>query len=193
MSEAIRIRLRQGTPAERRTRAAVEALLAAHDLDGLVFTAEMEIEEGAIPHSHPVMVMNTAFEGDRRLLLAEFVHEQLHWFEEAHATQRDRAIEATVEHYPSVPVDPPEGAGDETSTRLHLLVCYLEYQALRRLLGPVVARETIERLSRHHYCWVYRTVLEDEALIGGLIDEYDLRPDALTDRNRGVTGRSSRA
>jgi hypothetical protein len=184
MPSPLQIRLRQGTPGEQRTQAAVEALLAAYDLDGLLFTTDVEIDETAFPHSHPVLTLNTAYLNDAQLLLAEFVHEQLHWFEEAHAERRDHAIKLTVDLYPYVPPNPPEGSVTETSTRLHLLVCYWEYQALKCLLGAASARETIERLSRHHYCWVYRTVLRDEARIGQLLQAQDLLPERLR-RGRG--------
>src|SRR5438093_9943212 len=115
MSEPLRVELRNGTPAEERTRAALVRLTSTHALEPWMWTHDVLVEERTRPHSHPVLTLNTQYEQDERLLLAEFVHEQLHWFEETHAEQRDRAVERTVELYPSVPIDPPEGSGDETS------------------------------------------------------------------------------
>jgi hypothetical protein len=51
------------------------------------------------------------------MALAEFVHEQLHWFEETHADARDDAIEETKQLYPVVPIARPDGAGSEVSIR----------------------------------------------------------------------------
>jgi hypothetical protein len=179
MSEPLRIRLRHDSAREQGTAAALERVMTTYDLEGLVITRDVEIDETGRPHSHPDLTLTTQYEHDEHRLLAEFVHEQLHWFEETHGDQRDIAIARTKELYPSVPSDPPEAADDENSTRLHLLVCYLEYQALKCLIGAHAAHETIDALSRHHYRWVYRTVLQDEAAIGRLIDSYFLRPARL--------------
>jgi hypothetical protein len=192
MSSPLTIVLRHDTPAERNTQAAIESLLQAYDFDGLLFTTETAIDEAAFPHSHPVLTLNTVHADNPRRLLAEFVHEQLHWFEEAHAERRDRLIERTFDLYATVPSMPPEGAATETSTRLHLLVCYWEYQALKCLLGTRAAREVIEALARHHYRWVYRMVLHDEARIGRLIEAQDLVPERLRRNHSQAIGLNDR-
>jgi hypothetical protein len=150
-----------------------------YDLTDWLFTTRVDVDENAIPHSHPVLTINTEHEGNEALFLAAFVHEQLHWFEEEHAEIRDRAIDDTVQYFPKVPSDRPEGAGDEESTRLHLLVCYLEYQALKRILGIQTAKQTIIALSEHHYSWVYRTVLKDGPKIRRIIQKHNLLPASL--------------
>ncbi len=58
--------------------------------------------------------------------------------------------------------EPPQGAPDESSTRLHLLVCYLEFQIMLLLVGAEAAREVMKTLGRDHYSWVYSTVLNDD-------------------------------
>jgi hypothetical protein len=189
MNTALEIVLKNGTPAEIGMRAVLSKLCADHDLSGWIFTQTIEVDEAAMPHSHPVLTLNTENEHDELMALASLVHEQLHWFEEEHAANRDRAIEETTLHYPSVPSARPEGAGDEISTRLHLLVCYLEYQALKVLLGEHVARQTILALSRHHYCWVYRIVLTDERRIESILRNHDLLPETL--RRATYDGRNS--
>jgi hypothetical protein len=178
-NDAIDIILKNGTPAEMRMRSMLTNLFARYDLTGWTFTRKIEVDETAMPHSHPVLTLNADSARDEMMALSELVHEQLHWFEEEHAESRNRAIMATTLYYPSVPTSRPEGAGDETSTRLHLLVCYLEYQALKVLVSEEVARELISALSRHHYCWVYRTVLADERRLAEIIREYGLLPEPL--------------
>lgn len=178
MKENVKIGLQNDAPNEQRMKAVLEHLLEWHDLEPWLFTRAVRIDENGMPHSHPVLTLNAEC-FDETTVLAEFVHEQLHWFEEEHADARDRAIEETKLRYPAVPVARPEGAGSEDSTRLHLIVCYLEFQALKLLLGKEKARAQIETLSRHHYCWVYRTVLEDETLLADIVRHHNLYPEPL--------------
>jgi len=44
-----------------------------------IFTKKVIIATGSIPHSHPVLTLNTRDTEERRYL-EMFVHEQLHWF-----------------------------------------------------------------------------------------------------------------
>jgi hypothetical protein len=165
-------------------RSTVCGLFARYDLAGWTFTHRIEIDEEAMPHSHPLLTLNAEWADDERMALAELVHEQLHWFEEEHAEDRDRAITETRRLYATVPTMRPEGAGDAISTRLHLLVCHLEHQALKMLLGEAAALAQIEALSRHHYCWVYRTVLADETRLAEIVRAHGLIPEPLRIRER---------
>jgi hypothetical protein len=113
MGNNLEILLKNGTPAEERMRTALFRILAKYDLTGCIFTNTIEVDEMASPHSHPVLTLNTEYEQNEMMILSEFVHEQLHRFEEAHADSRNRAIEETTLFYRSVPSMRPEGAGDE--------------------------------------------------------------------------------
>jgi hypothetical protein len=179
MSDPIHINLLHDTPAEQQTRRLLESILATYDLRPFLFTSAITIDETARPHSHPVLTLNTEHAGDEVRLLAELIHEQFHWFEEDRPAIRDAVIETTRELYPAVPSDPVEGSGSEYSTRLHLLVCNLEYSALRLLLGNTRAESVIRDLADHHYKWVYRTVLRDSMRITLLMA--DFWPDGLPD------------
>ena len=44
-----------------------------------IFTKKVMIATGSIPHSHPVLTLNTR-DTEERKYLEMFVHEQLHWF-----------------------------------------------------------------------------------------------------------------
>jgi len=61
--------------------------------------------------------------------------------------------------YPQAPIGFPEGANDEYSTYLHLLVNWLEIEAASQFM----ARERAEEIARkkRYYRWIYRTVLSD--------------------------------
>jgi hypothetical protein len=173
------IRVKRSTPAELETRTAIGWLLKKYRLNEYLFTRDVEIDEESRPHSHPVLTLDTRLRENKTLLLSTFVHEQLHWFEEEHAAERDLAIEETKRYYRNVPCSPPEGAANEASTRLHLLVCYLEYRVMQRLVGESVGRQVMRDLARDHYSWIYHTVLEDEGRIDQIVRKYNLIPKGL--------------
>src|SRR5262245_44480515 len=82
-----------------------------------------------------------------------------------------------VQMFPKVPVGAPEGAVDENSSYLHLLVCYLEYRAMRELLGELKSRQLMEFWATDHYTWIYKTVLEKPRAIDTILVKHRLLPD----------------
>jgi hypothetical protein len=168
-AEAIDIRLQSGTPLEERGRDQLRRLLRTYDLHKWLFTRDVLLQSGVIPHSHPVLTLNTRYVDDDTAQLATFVHEQLHWFLTDHVERANTnaALTELRALYPTVPTALPEGAMGERSTYLHLIVCHLELQALTALLGEQSARQQLERWT--HYTWVYRTVLTETERIGELL------------------------
>jgi hypothetical protein len=176
----IEISLKSGSQAEIQTKEQLRRLLKTYDLSKWIFTKSVLIDEKAIPHSHPVLTLSTRHLKDDDLLLSTFVHEQTHWF----LVQKDKETrEATKELralFPKVPAGLPEGASDENSTYLHLLVNYLEYRADRELLGELKAKQVMEFWATDHYTWVYKTVLERARDIGNIMFKYKLIPPTRT-------------
>lgn len=111
-------------------------------------------------------------------MLSTFVHEQLHWY----VTQNEKGLDAAIAElktmFPKVPDKGPEGARDEALTYLHLAVCYLEYRALRELLGELKGKQVMEFWATDHYTWIYKTVLERPRDIGNLVFKHSLVPRA---------------
>src|SRR5688572_24621752 len=122
-AQKIEISLKNNTPAEAKTKVQLERLIAAHDLSKWTFIRKVEIDEKAIPHSHPVLTLNTRHIKDDELLLSTYVHEQIHWHLVNLSKETDEAIKELRVLFPKVPAGPPGGARDENSTYLHLLVC----------------------------------------------------------------------
>ncbi|WP_157210279.1 hypothetical protein [Nocardioides aequoreus] len=168
------VRTAANRPEEQATRDRVLRLQSQLDLAPWTFASEVLVDATAQPHSHPVLTIDAV--EDDELLLAAILHEQLHWFEDAHADRTDAAIEATRVRWPDVPTQRPGGAGSEESTRLHLLVCHWEHLGLECLRGPKVAAAVIGRISEHHYGWVYRTVLAERALLTEISVRHGLLP-----------------
>ena len=170
------IALSHGTKGEQQTRDQLQRLIKTYDVAKWTFTRSILIDEEVIPHSHPVLTLSTRHLKDDELLLSTFVHEQAHWF----LTQNHKATEDAKKElrvmFPKVPIKPPEGASDEESTYLHLIVIYLEYRADRELLGELKARQIMEFWATDHYTWIYKIALERPRDIGNIAFKYKLVP-----------------
>ena len=149
----------------------MKSLLNEHDLSKWIFTDTVLVEDHVIPHSHPVLTLST-----RRMsnddLLSTFIHEQIHWHGEAKDKEVRDAMKDLKTFYPEVPVGRPDGARDEFSTYLHLIVCYLEYKGMVELVGKERAVAVME--SMNHYKWIYRQVLDYTDRIAGIVKKHDL-------------------
>lgn len=167
---------------ERQTEQQLRRLISSYDLSNWVFTRSIIIESGynVIPHSHPVLTLSTRHLKDDELLLSTFVHEQLHWLLTDKAKETEDAYKELRTMFSKVPVGFPEGGRDEESTYKHLLVCYLEYQAIKELLGELSARQVMEFWATDHYTWIYKTVLERGREIGSLVRKHKLLPPNAT-------------
>lgn len=158
----LKITLKNNNQTEQLAQEELERLLKTYDLSPYFFTSEVVIERFVVPHSHPVLTLNTRDVGRPLLLLTTFLHEQIHrslsdWPDRARATEK--AIEELNGVFPNVPVGRPYGAKDQNSTYLHLIVCWLELQALESYIGDPAARRVL--VSETHYRWIYATVLSN--------------------------------
>lgn len=173
--EGLQISTKNATDRELRKKEQLVRLLKQHDLSKWIHTKAIVIDEQTrIPHSHPVLTLNADQTDDDLATLSTFIHEQIHWLAEAKPAQTEGAIEELKVIYPGAPDGPPEGARNRYSTYLHLIVCYLEYEGMRELVGSEKARQTIEVFSQRFYKWVYRTVLNDTAKIKAVVQKHGL-------------------
>lgn len=162
----------EDTPLERRGKAQMERLLETYALEKWQFTDKVVIQSFVIPHSHPVLTLNTRYLDNDVEQLATYLHEQIHWYADDHEAQVDKTIAAFKEMYPEVPVGNGEGARTTESSYLHLLVCWLELDGLGELVGKQKARDNLA--VKTYYRWIYKTVLEDADEIGRVIKKHGL-------------------
>lgn len=147
-------------------------LLATYDLDPWIFTQEVRIAAGVDPRSYPILTLNTDFLDDDEMQLSVFLHEQAHVFVYEEPA-RDDAIEELRRMYP----DPPT---TDDGIYQHLLVAWVELDAMAELVGEKRAREVLEakvlRLSGESpesevdrvFAWYNGRVLDDTAEIGAV-------------------------
>ncbi|WP_420386963.1 hypothetical protein [Roseivirga sp.] len=162
-----------GNEREEAVKQRLEQLVQKYDLEPYVFTKKIQIQEGAIPHSHPVLTLGVGDDTETRLL-ATFLHEQMHWYSLTKEKQFMKAGEVMLKKYPNVPADLPEGAGSEQSTFLHLGICYLEFHTLSQVIGREAALDHMQWMTTQYYRWVYRTLLEDMDEFEELFEQNDL-------------------
>lgn len=172
----LEIALKHGTQNEARTRDQLQRLMATYDLSPWIYTKSIVVDERAIPFSHPVLTIHTRHAKDDELLLSTFVHEQLHWF----LTERPEATEQAIADlrtlFPTVPSGGTEGARDEYSTYLHLLVCHLERRADLQLFGELKTKQVMDFWATDHYTWVYQTVVSRSRDIDRIMRDRKLIP-----------------
>ncbi len=152
------------------------SILNRYDLDKWRLTNRVRIQHFVVPHSHPVLTLNTRYLDDDACALSTYLHEQLHWFLAPRRKATRQAMADLKRRYPDTPAKPPAGARDLHSSYLHYVVCYLEYAALIDVLGPEEARRVIDFWCADHYTEIYKTVLRDYDAIGEIVARHGLLP-----------------
>jgi hypothetical protein len=161
---AVQIELASGSGSEQRLQQRLSKILARYGprLERWRFIDRVVLDDGSISHSHPVLTIGARTKAVRtdKGLLAVYLHEQIHWFLSGHPVRLRRALTDLKAKYPLVKVGAKEGgARDEKSSYLHLLVCTLEYDALRTIIGNVSSTRLLS--SKPYYEWIYETVMHD--------------------------------
>jgi hypothetical protein len=176
----VSIELAHNSVNEQQVKDQLQRLLKEYDLTRWIFTKKIRIEEGIRPHSHPVLTLNTRYAANDRLMLAGFVHEQIHWFLVGKGRDATKATAEAAQRYSNAPERIADGgAGSRDSTTLHLVVCQLEFESLRALLGAdaataVVQEQINEGASGLGYQWIYQRVLDDQEQLSQLIRKHKL-------------------
>ena len=164
---------------ERATQAQLERLFDRYDLSPWSFTGAVQIDDDAIPHSHPVLTLHTRHLKDDLLLLSTYVHEQSHHYFEQHLDQTHRAIEKLETIFPDLPVGFPDGANDRESSYLHLMVIRFEHHAMIQLVGELQAEQVMAFWATDHYRALYRLMLEQAARVKPVMAAEALEPPHL--------------
>jgi hypothetical protein len=121
-----------------------------------------------------VLTVGFGDHGDDNLLLSNFVHEELHWWLAAHQRQTNAAVDDLRKRFSALPVGGRDGAMNEQSSYLHLIVIYLEWQGDNALLGEGKAADVMAFWKNDHYRVLYRTVLESEDVIAKIVAAHGL-------------------
>ena len=176
MAQRLTVTLANGSESERQLEETLLTLFDRYGLEKWLHTEQVNPEDGAIPHSHPVLTLapRKHYLSNPERLLAVYLPEQMHWFSLLDDASRDSArIGSELRtRYPGLPVDPPDGCGSEFSNYVHIVVNLFEHQALRELLGDDRARTVLE--GYQGYKAIYAIVLRDDADLESLFTDCGL-------------------
>ncbi|MEO1653894.1 MAG: hypothetical protein AAFU64_10130, partial [Bacteroidota bacterium] len=80
MAQELEVALKNGTEAEKAAKAQLERIYEQfqEQIKDWIFTYQVIIAERAIPHSHPVLTLNSRYLKDDLKQLSTFLHEQFH-------------------------------------------------------------------------------------------------------------------
>lgn len=153
-------------------------LAKIYDLKPFLFTKKIHIQSYVVPHSHPVLTLNTRHAELPNQLLSTWLHEEYHWWLSLHAQETDAAVREFRKLYPKVP---SHVNGSTHSSYLHLAICYLEYQTLVHFLGESEARKIIHVIQEKDniYPWIYTQVLKNDGKIHDVLSRHHLLPPPL--------------
>ena len=158
-------------------RATLLKLRDDYDLVRYEYTRRVAIAPGLIPHSHPVLTLN-ALSVEPRAVLSQYLHEQMHWYATWFSyaqTDAWRSIWSALEQrYPEPPRGFPEGGEDGDSSRLHLIVNWLEVEAVTSTLDRKQAVDVARNAPI--YKSLYRIVLDDWNVLDELYRDAGLAP-----------------
>ncbi len=173
-ADSVSIQLANGTDKEQQAKEQLERLFSEYDTSHYTFTRKVVIEQGVIPHSHPVLTLNVRYLQDRRprpLHLRARTDSLVPDGTPAPDSRRQTSIGADVRESACR----REGGFPRPRFRLyHLIVCELEREADLKLIGPERTDAVMRFWTTDHYTWIYTTVLADHEKIQSVIRKNNL-------------------
>jgi len=167
--EIMYISLKNNSEREQIAKELLGRILNKYNLEKWFQCKEIVIEQDATGKAFPIIRLS-AWKNDEEGMMAQFLHEQYHWIEKGKEEQMGNAIRELKILFPNAPLEKPEGGGSESSTYKHLIVCRLEFLALKEILGEGVAKRIVS--SNKNYTWIRRVILERSSDIDGIIRKY---------------------
>jgi hypothetical protein len=171
----LEISLESASESEKIAKSLIDDFVKKYDLTKYFFTHKIHIQSFVIPHSHPILTLNTRTIKEPDRFLALFIHEQIHWFFDldGRAEKTKIFIEKMRQKFPKVPSQKEGGANDDQSTYLHLGVCYYELDQLSKLIGKEKAEQIFK--TDEIYSWVRQQVLVNKNFIRDALNESGLQ------------------
>lgn len=155
---------------EKQAEKILEKLNQSYDLDLISITKKIIIKSNEIPHSHPILTLNTRYIENEVAFFSVFIHEQIHW----HLSNLEfkgrvnQFVHEVKKQYPNIPVGIQNGgARTKHSSYLHLAVIFLEYDMLAYFIGRNDAKDWM--LKNTVYTSLNKIVVNDYKYFESLV------------------------
>ena len=117
------------------------------------------------------IVLNTAYSDNPQLLLSAWLHEEFHWWAQTNEKELLPALNELKKYYPK----------SSQTTRKHILITYLEFEALSFYLEEREAKSVLNQKIRKNpkFKWFYMEVLKRTRLLRKIMKDHNLLPEIL--------------
>lgn len=161
------------------TRIEILHLARKYDLSSFLYSKKIIIDPTVKKTRwKPTITLNTRYKDHPHRLLAQLLHEELHWWMRDHQEKVQVAIPQLKSTFRGAPKI--EGSGDPDSTYRHLLICWMEFRALSKYVGEETASEVLGHfVKERRFPWIYSRILKDHRKIEKIVRKYEFIPDEL--------------
>jgi hypothetical protein len=161
------------------TRMEILHLARKYDLSSFLYTKRIIIDPTVKKTRwKPVLTLNTRYKDHPQRLLAQLIHEELHWWMKEHKGNVQVAIPELKSTFRGVPKI--KGARDPDSTYRHLLICWMEFRALSKYFGEEEAALVLKHfVQEKRFPWIYGRILRDHRKVEKIVRKYEFIPDEL--------------
>lgn len=149
-----------------------------YDLTRFMWTYRVKIQDDVANHSHPILTLNTKYARTPNKLMASFLHQQFHWWANNHPKQIRSAIVDFEKVYKK---NPGKNAEDRKHYYLHLIVSYLEFRTMGKLIGYHQTYRVQQEMLKveDHYGWAYSKIYRNPTQIRNILRKHNLIPYSL--------------
>lgn len=135
----------------------------------IVFDSQQK-DHSYLPAENAI-VLNTANADHPQLLLAAWLHEEFHWWARLNEKELIPALNALKKFYPR----------SSEASRKHLLITYLEFEALNFYLEERDTKLLINQKVKKNpkFKWVYLEVLKHHRRLKKILSNHSLLPEIL--------------
>jgi len=167
--------LQPPSPNTRLTASLISEVIELYSINSFLFTETVTIVENGTCFSHPNLTLTTQFNEDIELLMANFLHEQFHWYVAKQASRLRAIVSQLRLQFPELTyLSPPFVARTPDLTYIHIVVCFLEQYILRQLLGAKSAEKIRDKVKM--YLAVYQTIEDNYESIEALLTTHEMLP-----------------
>ncbi len=161
-------------------RAQIKRILANYEVEDWIFTEEIKIVHNEDARSYPILQMNTNHLDDDTVQLSVFIHENAHIF--VSDDKKDEAENKVIRKLRSLYPNPPEPM--QKNLYHHIMVAWIEYDALIELFGKEKANSIMRRKINYYikddpnsllylnFLWYNNKAMNNPYIIGKIMDEY---------------------